>query len=155
MNEEERVTKSTKLSAGRFRERWEETDIRKAVRVRRHSAGNESSEGSMGEYHHLNTVRYGHLPGSPYILYIVPNHSVSELSECGRSLWTEVGEVQVLASMKLHVCLVNVFPLILLLSRIVAPGQYPARNICSDFPSPSLMGDHLITTMAMSFPCRM
>ena len=57
MNEDERVTKSTKLSAGRFRERWADTESKKAVNVCRHELGNEVSVGKIGEYHHLRCIR--------------------------------------------------------------------------------------------------
>ncbi len=51
--EVEFVRKSRNVSAGRFRERWEDTEMIKLLRVRRQLLGNLSSEGSIGPYHHL------------------------------------------------------------------------------------------------------
>ena len=51
--DDEFVRKSRKVSAGRFRERWPETERRKATRVCRHVSGNAISAGRIGEYHHL------------------------------------------------------------------------------------------------------
>ena len=57
MIEEELVTKSRKVSAGRFRERCVEIDRMNAVNVCRLAEGNDSSVGSIGEYHHLHTCK--------------------------------------------------------------------------------------------------
>jgi len=48
------VRKLRKVSAGRFRARWDETVRRKPVRVCRHAKGKEFSEGRIGPYHHLH-----------------------------------------------------------------------------------------------------
>lgn len=53
MKDEDLVTNSTKVSAGRLRERCVETDIRKAINVWRHELGNSVSAGMIGLYHHL------------------------------------------------------------------------------------------------------
>lgn len=51
--EEEFVTKLRNVSAGLLRERLLEMDRTKEVRVFLQAAGNASSSGRIGEYHHL------------------------------------------------------------------------------------------------------
>lgn len=47
------VTKWRKISAGLFRERWEEIEIIKRVRLERQDCGNVCSDDRIGPYHHL------------------------------------------------------------------------------------------------------
>ena len=54
--EEELVTKSRNVSAGRLRERFEENDRIKALKVWRQVDGKMRSEGINGEYHHLTPL---------------------------------------------------------------------------------------------------
>lgn len=62
--EEEFVTKSKNVSAGRLRERFVDRDVMKLVRVVRHVEGKARSVGTIGEYHHL--FHYQHLRGWAY-----------------------------------------------------------------------------------------
>jgi hypothetical protein len=51
--DDEFVTKSRNVSAGLFRDRCDEMERMNAVKVWRAAEGNDSSVGSIGEYHHL------------------------------------------------------------------------------------------------------
>jgi hypothetical protein len=102
MKEDERVTKSTKLSAGRLRERWLDTERIRAVKVWRHASGKDSSKGSTGAYHHLDCIRQVYTRGAEDILDIVPNDGVCQLREGCCRLWLELGIVQGLPRVQLQ-----------------------------------------------------
>jgi len=51
--DEELVIKSSKASAGLFRDKCDESGIINEVRVLRQTEGNAKSVGTRGEYHHL------------------------------------------------------------------------------------------------------
>jgi hypothetical protein len=130
MNDEERVTKSTKLSAGLFRERWDETDMRKAIRVWRQEAGNEFSVGSTGEYHHLHSVRPGIPQHPPNIPDIVPYDGIGQLSEGCCRLGPELGIVEFLPRIQLQVkVIVIVLALLFAVGSCIPPVQHSLHNV--------------------------
>jgi hypothetical protein len=90
MKEDERVTKSRKLSAGRFRERCADMESMKAVKVWWHEFGKVSSVGSRGEYHHLRCIRTVSRHCTEDILDIVTNDCIRQLRQRSGSLWLEV-----------------------------------------------------------------
>jgi hypothetical protein len=94
INDDERVVKSRKMSAGRLRERCADMERRKAVRVWRTALGNDSSAGKTGAYHHLHSIRQGYSHNAGNILDIVANDGIRQLCERGRRLWLELGEVE-------------------------------------------------------------
>lgn len=88
--EEVFVTKLRKVSAGLLRERLFDIDKMKEVKVLRDAAGNVSSPGRMGEYHHLllyQPQRFNTIGGDA--LDVVPNDSICNLSQSIRRLWLE------------------------------------------------------------------
>lgn len=89
--EEELVTKSRKVSTGRLRERWLESDKRKVTRVWRHAAGNEFSAGSTGVYHHLDMVSHcaRKVRMCPGILDIVADDGICKDGQGSRRVWPE------------------------------------------------------------------
>ena len=135
--EDERVTKSRKLSAGRFRERCAEMESMKAVKVWRHELGNESSKGSRGEYHHLRYIRTASRHCAEDILDIVTNDCIRQLRQRSGGLWLEVRVVERLARIQLHVEVGAGVSGVALLVRLVAPPvQHPLRYVDGQLPLP-------------------
>lgn len=122
-----------------MRERCEETESTKAVRVWRHELGNVSSVGSTGEYHHLQCIRRVSRDCTEDILDIVTNDCIRQLRQRSGRVWLEVGVIERLARVQLDIDVVAAILLVLAVRRPGAPPvEHPLCYVGAQLPPPGL-----------------